>query len=113
MTSMAASRMNCSSLTSITIPKSVTSIGEGAFALCASLTSITIPKSVTRIGEYAFEGCTSLTNITIPKSVTSIGEGAFSGCSSLSIYCEVMSQPADWNLNWNPDSCYIEWGYNN
>ena len=90
-----------------------TSIGEGAFAGCSSLTSITIPKSVTSIGNYAFADCKDLINITIPKSVTSIGEGAFSGCSSLSIYCEVMSQPADWNLNWNPDSCYIEWGYNN
>ncbi len=48
-----------------------------------SLTSITIPNSVTSIGGRAFSGCTSLTNITIPNNVTSIGEGAFESCTSL------------------------------
>jgi hypothetical protein len=52
-------------LTSITIPNSVTSIGDDAFWNCTSLTSITIPKSVTNIGDYAFWNCTSLTSITI------------------------------------------------
>ena len=68
---------------SITIPNTVTSIGESAFRWCTSLTSITIPNSVTAIGEYAFYRCRSLTSISIPNSVTSIGESAFSGCSSL------------------------------
>ena len=44
---------------------------------------ITIPKSVTTIGQYAFSGCDSLTSIIIPDSVTSIGIGAFGGCESL------------------------------
>ena len=43
-------------------------------------TSVTIPSSVTSIGDYAFSGCSSLTSITIPNSVTSIGILAFSGC---------------------------------
>ena len=73
----------CSSLTSISIPVSVTRIGNGAFYDCSSLASITIPDSVTRIGNWAFHGCSSLTDITIPDSVTSIGDVAFSGCSSL------------------------------
>ena len=73
----------CSMLTLITIPDSVTSIGDRAFSGCISLTSITIPDSVTSIGYQAFYGCTGLTSITIPDSVTSIGSGAFSGCSSL------------------------------
>jgi hypothetical protein len=70
-------------LTSITIPNSVTSIGNGAFSDCSSLTSITIPNSVTSIDGLAFSGCSSLTSITIGSSVTSIGNYAFSGCSSL------------------------------
>ena len=44
---------------------------------------LTIPDSVTSIGDYAFLGCTGLTSVVIPDSVTSIGKGAFSGCSSL------------------------------
>ena len=74
----------CSSLSSITIPNSVTSIGGFAFSYCTSLKSITIPNSVTNIESYAFFRCRSLTSITIPNSVTSIGDGAFKGCSSLS-----------------------------
>ena len=76
----------CSSLTSVTIPNSVTSIGEGEFNGCESLTSVTIPNSVTSIGGYAFEWCSSLTSVTIPNSVTTIGDYAFCGCSNVTIY---------------------------
>ena len=74
---------NCDSLTSITIPDSVTSIGTAAFSDCGSLTSITIPDSVTSIGSSAFSDCDSLESITIPDSVTSTGYSAFFGCDSL------------------------------
>ena len=74
---------HCTSLTSVTIPDSVTYIGDYAFSHCTSLTSVTIPDSVTYIGDYAFWECTSLTSVTIPDSVTSIGDGAFEGCTSL------------------------------
>ena len=58
-------------------------IGEYAFENCSGLTSVTFPSSVTSIGEYAFSGCSGLTSVTIPSSVTSIGDSAFSGCSNL------------------------------
>ena len=73
----------CRSLTSITIPDSVTSIGYEAFYGCTSLTSVTIGNGVTSIGRSAFRGCTSLTSITIPDGVTSIGQYAFYDCTSL------------------------------
>ena len=63
-------------LTSVTIPDSVTSIADYAFANCLSLTSATIGNSVTNIGEQAFWGA-ALVSVTIPDSVTSTGDGAF------------------------------------
>ena len=74
---------NCNNLTNITIPDSVTSIGYSAFKNCTGLTSITIPDSVTSISGYAFSSCTGLTSVTIGNGVTSIDMGAFIGCSSL------------------------------
>jgi hypothetical protein len=97
---------NCTSLSSITIPNSVTIIGDSAF-FSNSITTITIPNSVTTIEDEAFKNCTSLTSvtftatssvtsigsyafaytaitsITIPNSVTSIGNYAFFECDSL------------------------------
>jgi hypothetical protein len=73
----------CAGLTSIILPKKVTSIGQVAFGLCTDLASVTIPKGVISIGEGAFASCDSLTSIIIPDSVTSIGQGAFVGCTSL------------------------------
>ena len=69
--------------TSYTIPNSVTSIEDRAFAGCRSLTSITIPDSVTSIRYSAFDGCSGLTSITIPNSVTSIEGSVFAGCTGL------------------------------
>ena len=70
-------------LMSLTIPNSVTIIGSLAFAYCSSLSSMTIPDLVTTISEGMFAGCSNLTSVTIPNSVTSIGNEAFNYCYNL------------------------------
>lgn len=75
---------DCSGLTSVTIPESVTYIGEKAFCGCSGLTSITIQEGVRIIGERAFYGCSGLTSITIPGSVEHIKAEAFDKCENLS-----------------------------
>ena len=76
------------------IPDGVTIIAY-AFDSCKNLTRVTIPNSVTNIGNGAFEDCTSLTSINIGNSVTSIGNDAFSGCTSLKDVYYTGSQ-SDW-----------------
>ena len=58
----------------------VTQIEDRAFMNCTGLTSITIPDSVISIGDLAFEGCMNLVNVTIGSGVTSIGVHAFYKC---------------------------------
>ena len=76
---------NCSSLKSVTIPGTVTSIGEDAFS-GSGLTSVTISEGVTSIGDWAFRNCSSLTSVTIPSTVTNIWNNPFGGCTSLPVY---------------------------
>ena len=95
-----------SKIQSVTIPQSVTSIGDSAFAGCHNLNSLTINdaatsieswafaecplnttlslgKNIKTIGDYAFYDCRDLTSVTIPQSVTSIGAHAFDNCRIL------------------------------
>ena len=67
----------CSNLVSITLPESLTNIGDYTFRNCGSLKEIVIPKGVTSIGEYAFDGCSSLSSIILSDKITSIGNYAF------------------------------------
>jgi hypothetical protein len=73
----------CTSLTSVTLPNSVTNIGSTAFASCSALTSVTLPNRLTHIGSYAFIYCNHLPSLTIPSSVTGIGDWALAYCTSL------------------------------
>ena len=64
----------------------VTQISYAAFRNCTSLSSITLPQSLSIIGQDAFENCTALTTIHIPESVTDISFYAFMGCTSLASF---------------------------
>lgn len=75
----------CDKLQSITLPESLSEIGESAFCWCDSLRSVTIPNSVKIIGKYAFGGCSSLEYIGLPESLEIIDEGAFSETNLKSI----------------------------
>ncbi len=72
----------CTGLTSIDIPASITSIGDWAF-FSSGLTSFTGGNSVTSIGNYAFMWSQLADSLTIPASVTTIGEFAFQDCTGL------------------------------
>jgi len=107
----------CKSIETITIPNSVTSIGQFCFGKCPaeiiwgdnpSITSLgsysfysyygdslTIPNSITTINNYAFKA-SKLTNIIIPNNVTSIGSNLFEQCTDLitvSLLCNITSIP--------------------
>lgn len=99
---------NLTGLTGITLPSSVTSLGEGAFAYtslttlaatdlpttitalptgcfgyCQDLTTVTLPTSIQVVGKQAFSSCSTLATLTLNEGLTTIGERAFFGCSKL------------------------------
>ena len=74
---------NCTNLTSVTLPSSLTEIPDRAFSGCSNLESFAIGASLTSIGSKAFSGCVKITSLTIPNTVNSIALGAFSGMSGL------------------------------
>lgn len=73
-----------SALTSVSLPSSVTKIGNDAF-LNSGVSTVTIPEQIKSIGAEAFMGCANLTQITIPASMTAIPEGAFAGTGITSL----------------------------
>ena len=85
----------CSNLTSITLPPTVTSIGNSAFYNCSGLTSVTIPGSVTSIGSYAFSGCSGLTLVKVDiANPLSISSYTFSNRTNATLYVPAGSKAA-------------------
>ena len=73
----------CVNLSSVTISNNVTSLGDSAFFSCVGLATITIGSGVSTIGVDTFYECGSLTNVVIGNGVTSIGDAAFTFCTNL------------------------------
>ena len=79
---------NLDSVSSITIPNSVTSIGDNAFGGCSSLTTIIIPNNVTSIGDSTFNGCSNLRDVTsLATTPPSLGSSCFSAAGILKVPC--------------------------
>lgn len=82
----------------LNVPEGVTEIGAHACNNCIYLTEVTLPSTLTTIGDYAFEN-TKITSVTIPANVTSIGDWAFQNCSQLSkavFYTDTATFTGDW-----------------
>ncbi len=67
----------------LTVPGSIRSFDDWAFAYCASLESVVIESPAANIADYMFSGCTSLKSVALSESSTCIPYNAFSGCTSL------------------------------
>lgn len=86
---------NCTNLSSLTLPSGVKEIGFSAFQGCKSLTSVTIPSGVKYISSFTFYGCESLRFINLPSDLKYIGEEAFEGCTGLTSIYAFMEKPCE------------------
>lgn len=74
---------DCDEITEIVIPDTVTSVGIGAFQDCDKLASVTLSKELKAVADHVFKNCVALDNIVLPEKVESIGDSSFWGCTSL------------------------------
>lgn len=83
ITEMSSYCFSGSGISSITFPRNLESIGDGAFGGCCKLKDFRFPPSLKIIGSQAFEGCTSLKEIHVPSMLESIADDAFHACSQV------------------------------
>lgn len=70
-------------LKQVSIPDGVTSVGSSLVSECYSLRSIVLPSTVTTLNDHLFQNCYSLESINIPSGITTLGWTMFNGCCSL------------------------------
>lgn len=75
--------MDCTGLTSITLPYGLRQIDSHSFKGCTALTDVIVPSTVKAINPEAFYGCTGLTSVILSKDLTFLGSNAFGGCTKL------------------------------
>jgi len=73
----------CTGLTTVAFPQTLTSLGSYAFQDCSSLITVDLPDSLTTISSYAFHKCTALATVAFPQTLTAIGSSAFRNCTAL------------------------------
>ena len=94
----------CKSLRTVSIPRSVTSLGAGTFQECESLDDVRLPEGLKYVGDYAFCRCKSLRSINLPESVLSIGSACFYECDAL---MKVVIHSNTLSIGYRPfESCY-------
>ena len=86
---------NCTNLSSLTLPSGVKEIGFSAFQGCKSLTSVTIPSGVKYISSFTIRDCESLRFINLPSDLKYIGEEAFMNCTGLTSIYAFMEKPCE------------------
>lgn len=74
---------DCAAITSVKLPKTISTIEASAFAGCVALETINTPQPLSVIGDYAFDGCVSLKEFSLDASISTLGIGCFRGCTAL------------------------------
>ncbi len=75
--------LNCTSLSSITLPDSIETIKSNAFELCSSLEKMVIPQNTKIIEDSAFKNCSKLSELTLNDKLEKIGSNVFESCYNL------------------------------
>lgn len=91
---------HCKNLIYVKLPDNITSLGDYVFTSCSKLSSIKLPDTLTSLGEYCFSFCDGLTSLLLPNSITTLGEGCFMGCENI----ETITLPS--NITSLPANCF-------
>lgn len=83
----------CINLTTVKFSENLVTIGPRAFRGCKSLTNVVLPEGLITIGDNAFDSCSAMTSVVIPSTVTKIGNFAFNGINELKMYCKPATPP--------------------
>lgn len=87
-------------MTSLTLPSTVTKLGDYAFYACSGLTEVTLPEGLEDIGRGVFDGCTALTTLSLPSTLTRIDYYAFTDVPLLTtVFCSADPATLEWQNN--------------